>query len=149
MATRTKPDAPEPAQDVTGTPLALDDDRDTAAVVPTSERRPLGDPEDHHHEGNLGPVNTPAGAHKHSGFEPEHVHLPPPPPPDTRVIIPTPADSEDDKAAKATEVTVTADADCKVVFRDQLVTLARGQKVSGELARYLLDTGADVSPAKG
>lgn len=146
MAPRPKS---ETTEDAPVAEPALGDDRDTAAVVPTSERRPVGDPEAHHHEGNFGPVNTPAGAHKHSGFEPEHVHLVPPPPPDNRVVVPTPVDDDAKDEKSSAEVTVTVDADCKVVFHDQLVALSRGQKVSGDLARYLLDTGADVSAVKG
>lgn len=146
MAPRTKPETTEDNPAGSSVP---GDDRETAAVVPTSERRPIGADDNHYHESNFGPVNTPAGAHKHSGFEPEHVHLVPPPPPDNRVVIPAPVDDDEQGANQPAEVTVTADADCKVVYRDQLVTLNRGQKVSGDLARYLVDTGADVSPVKG
>jgi hypothetical protein len=137
------------------------------SVVPSPERLPQGDEPElldepatpagaelptagHHHAHDVGPVNTPAGAHVHAPGDTPHNHTPPAPVVTPPVVTPRPVgeDAEERKAASEAAATVTVDSDCKVVVGGQLVTLARGQKVTGDLARYLTDTGAPVSAVR-
>lgn len=131
------------------------------AVVASSEHAPQHDGEpigsvpasaaadtdtpvaDHHHDSSVGPENTPAGAHRHGAFDEPHNHPVPEIPAGPDHVYPPPADDTDDVEA-APDASCTVERDCKVVVNGQLIELKAGEVATGELARYLLDTGAPV-----
>lgn len=116
--------------------VEVDLDSTAGVILPTAE---------HHHLGDVGPVNSPAGAHRHNPDDPPHEHPVPAIVDPPASIRPRPAVDDTGKPEKTDKATYTVTRDCRAVVNSQLVEFKAGEEVEASVGRYLLDTGAPVS----